>query len=69
MTSQDFRAALARLRLTQTEFSQRLQELGDDRPWPTILRTVQELARPGRTARTPWSVVALMGAIERLSER
>jgi len=61
----EFRAALSRLGFSQSGFAREMQALGDDRPFPTILRTVQELARPERTATTPWAVVALLGALER----
>jgi hypothetical protein len=61
-----FRQRLATLGLTQTQFARLLAELGDPRPATTILRCVQELARPCRTAPTPWAVVALLGAVERM---
>jgi hypothetical protein len=64
MTPQDFRAALRRLGLSQVGLARRLETLGDDRPYPTRLRCIQELASLGRTTPIPWSVVAMMTLLE-----
>ena len=60
MTAPELRAELDRLGLSQVRFAQVLRDLGDERPQPTILRTVQELVRPGREAAVPWSVAVLV---------
>ena len=65
MTPTEFRAALARMDLSQSDFARVLQRLGDARPWPTVLRTVQELASKDRIVAMPWSVVALLRLMER----
>lgn len=66
MTSVGFRRALSELDLTQSDFARLLQHLGDDRPWPTILRTVQELSRVDRPQRVPWAVAAVIRLLHRL---
>ncbi len=40
MTAEAFKAALAKLDLTQSGFARRMRELGDPRSLATILRTV-----------------------------
>ena len=64
MTPADFRAALARLELSQSEFARRLATLGDERPYATRLRTVQALAS-GNRGTLPWAVAALVTLMER----
>lgn len=64
MTSAAFRERLASLGLTVAQLADRLAQLGDTRPRPTILRTLYELASPGRTTPAPWAITVILTLLE-----
>lgn len=66
MTSDEFRAALARLDLTQVGLARLLQEHGDPAQLPSIIRRVQRWA--SGEYRVPGEAIALLNLL-RASQR
>jgi hypothetical protein len=67
MTDQEFRAALDRLGLNQSDYCRTLQELGDPRAFETIRRSVANYAR-GIYA-VPGETVVTLTLLERLAAK
>lgn len=65
MTPSEFRQSLERLGLTPYHLADRLADLGDTRPIPTIRRNMFELASLERKTPLPWSIPVILTLLER----
>jgi len=65
MTNTEFRAALERLGFNQSSFARQLIELGDPRPFATIIRNISNYCR-GATS-VPGEMCVILYLLERCS--
>lgn len=64
MTPTEARSILSSLDLTQSDLARRVQELGDTRPFPSVLRGVQRALAGDERGQISWQMAFVLRVIK-----